>query len=102
MAAVSPARANALLLGVMTFGQLLLMAASVRGSAAASTVAAVVGTTSRPAVAAERSVAGIVQDVAHFFRDVRADDIESAKLRLEVTRLSGELSQRQSLAEENA
>jgi rod shape-determining protein MreC len=102
MAAVSPARANALLLGVMTFGQLLLMAASVRGSAAASTVAAVVGTTSRPAVAAERSVAGIVQDVAHFFRDVRADDIESAKLRLEVTRLSGELSQRQSLADENA
>jgi rod shape-determining protein MreC len=102
MAAVSPARANALLLGVMTFGQLLLMAASVRGSAAASTVAAVVGTTSQPAVAAERSVAGIVQDVVHFFRDVRADDIDSAKLRLEVTRLTGELSQRQALTDENA
>lgn len=101
MAAVSPARANALLLGVMAFGQLLLMAASVRGSVAASTVAAVVKTTSQPAVSAERSVSGIVRDVVHFFRDIHADAADAAKLRLEVTQLSGEVSQRQSLADEN-
>ena len=102
MAAVSPARANALLLGVMTFGQLLLMAASVRGSAAASPAVAVVGAVSHPAVSAERSAAGIVQDVVHFFRDIHADDLDSAKLRLEATRLSGELSRAQSLSDENA
>ena len=87
MAAVSPARANALLLGVMTFAQLLLLAASVRGSMAASAVAAVVGAASRPAVAPERSVSGILLDVVHFFRDVHADELENVKLKLEVTRL---------------
>jgi rod shape-determining protein MreC len=101
MAAVSPARANALLLGVMTFAQLLLMAAGVRGGMAASAVAAVVGAASRPAVSAERSVSGILLDVVHFFRDVHADDIENVKLRLEVTRLSGELERTRELAQEN-
>src|SRR5215510_10381335 len=101
MAAVSPARANALLLGVMAFGLLLLMAASVRGSAASSAVAAVVGTTSQPVVAVERSLSGIIGDVIHFFGDIHADAVDSAKLRLEVTRLSGELSRAQSLSDEN-
>lgn len=101
MAAVSPARANALLLGVMTFAQLLLMAASVRGSMAASAVAAVVGAASRPAVAPERSVSGILLDVVHFFRDVHADELENVKLKLEVTRLSGELERTRELAQEN-
>ncbi len=101
MAAVSPARANALLLGVMTFAQLLLLAASVRGSMAASAVAAVVGAASRPAVAPERSVSGILLDVVHFFRDVHADELENVKLKLEVTRLSGELERTRELAQEN-
>jgi rod shape-determining protein MreC len=102
MAAVSPARANALLLGVMTFGQLLLMAASIRGSMAASSVAAIAGTATQPAVAAERSLSGILQDVVHFFRDIHADGHDSARLRLEVTRLSGELTRTRQLAQENA
>jgi rod shape-determining protein MreC len=101
MAAVSPARANALLLGVMTFAQLLLIAASVRGGMAASAVAAVVGAASRPAVAPERSVSGILLDVVHFFRDVHADEIENVKLKLEVTRLAGELERTRELAQEN-
>ncbi len=101
MAAVSPARANTLLLGVMAFAQLLLMAASVRGSMAASAVAAVVGAASRPAVAPERSVSGILLDVAHFFRDVHADEIENVRLKLEVTRVSGELERTRELVEEN-
>ena len=101
MAAVSPARANALLLGVMTFAQLLLMAASVRGGMAASAVAAVVGAASRPAVTPERTVSGILLDVVHFFRDVHADEIENVKLELEVTRLSGELERTRELAQEN-
>jgi rod shape-determining protein MreC len=101
MAAVSPARANALLLGVMTFAQLLLIAASVRGSMAASAVAAVVGASSRPVVAPERSVSGILLDVVHFFRDVHADETENVKLKLEATRLSGELERTSELAQEN-
>jgi rod shape-determining protein MreC len=101
MAAVSPARANALLLGVMAFAQLLLMAASVRGGMAVPAAAAVVGAVSRPAVAPERSVASILMDVAHFFRDVHADEVETVKLRLEVTRLSGELTRTRELAQEN-
>ncbi len=101
MAAVSSARANALLLGVMTFAQLLLMAASVRGSMAATAVAAVVGAASRPVVAPERSVSGILLDVVNFFRDVHADEIQNVKLRLEVTRLSGELERTRELAQEN-
>jgi len=101
MAAVSPARANALLLGVMTFAQLLLMAASVRGGMAASALAAVVGAASRPAVAPERTVSGILLDVVHFFRDVHADELENVKLELEVTRLSGELERTRELAQEN-
>ena len=101
MAAVSPARANTLLLGVMTFAQLLLMAASVRGGMAASTVAAVVGAASRPAVAAERSVSGVLLDVVHFFRDLHADGVLNVKLHLEVTRLSGELTRTRELADEN-
>ena len=102
MAAVSPARANALLLGVMTFAQLLLMAASVRGSMAASAVAGAVGVASRPAVAPERSVSGILLNVVHFFRDVHADELANVKLKLEVTRLAGELERRKELAQENA
>ena len=101
MAAVSSARANALLLGVMTFAQLLLMAASVRGGVAASAVAAAVGAASRPAVTAQRSVSGILLDVVHFFRDVHADEIENVKLKLEVTRLAGELERTRELAQEN-
>jgi len=101
MAAVSPARANALLLGVMTFAQLLLIAASVRGSMAASAVAAVAGAASRPAVVPERSIAGIILDVVNFFRDVHADESQNVKLKLEVTRLSGELERTKELANEN-
>jgi len=101
MAAVSPARANALLLGVMSFGQLLLMASSVRGGMPATGVTATVGAVSRPAASVGRSVSGILLDVAHFFRDVHADDVANVKLRLEVTRLSGELSRTQELTQEN-
>lgn len=100
MAAVSPARANALLLGVMTFAQLLLMAASVRGGMAGGAGASVAAA-SRPVVSAERSVSGIVLDVVHFFKDVHADQLESVKLRLEATRLSGELARTTELAQEN-
>ena len=101
MAAVSPARANALLLGVMTFAQLLLMAANVRGGIAASAAVGVVGAASRPAVSAERSVSGILLDVVHFFRDLHEDDVANVKLRLEVTRLAGELERTKALADEN-
>ena len=101
MAAVSPARANALLLGVMVFAQLLLMAASVRGGMAAPAAAAVVGAASRPAVVPERALSGILLDVVHFFRDVHADEVENVKLKREVTRLSGELERTRELAQEN-
>jgi len=101
MAAVSPARANALLLGVMSFAQLLLIAASVRGGMAATGVAAVAGAASRPAASAGRSVSGILIDVAHFFRDVHADDVQNVTLRREVTRLSGELGRTRELTQEN-
>jgi rod shape-determining protein MreC len=102
MAAVSPARTNALLLGVMTFAQLLLMAANVRGGIAASAAAGIVGAASRPAVSAERSVSGVLLDVVHFFRDLHTDNVANTKLRLEIARLSGELEQRRELADENA
>ncbi len=102
MAAVSPARANALLLGVMTFAQLLLMAANVRGGPAASAALSVVGAASRPAVAAERSVSGILLDVVHFFRDLHEDGVANVKLRLEVTRLAGELERTRGLVDENS
>ena len=101
MAPVSPARANALLLGVMAFAQLLLMAASVRGGMASPAVATVVGTASRPAVVPERTVSGILLDVVHFFRDVHADEVQNVKLKLEVTRLAGELARTSELAQEN-
>jgi rod shape-determining protein MreC len=101
MAAVSPARANALLLGVMAFAQLLLMAASVRGGMAAPAVAAVVGAASRLAVSPERTISGILLDVVHFFRDVHADETENVKLRLSVTRLAGELERTREFAQEN-
>src|SRR5262245_2875651 len=102
MAAVSPARANALLLGVMSFAQLLLIAASVRGSLASTPIAGAVGAASQPAVRSERSIAGIVLDTVHFFRDIHADDVENARLRLSVTKLSGELARVSDLAQENA
>lgn len=101
MAAVPPARANALLLGVMVFAQLLLMAASVRGSVAASAVAGVAGTVSRPAVFAERSASETIMAVIHFFRDLNADETERVALRREATRLSGELDRTKELAQEN-
>lgn len=101
MAAVSPARANALLLGVMAFAQLLLMAASVRGGMAVPAAAAVVSAASRPIVAPERTVSGILLDVVHFFRDVHADEVDNVKLRLSVMRLSGELERTRELAQEN-
>jgi rod shape-determining protein MreC len=101
MAAVSPARANALLLGVMSFAQLLLIAASVRGSVAATGTAATVGAVSGPAASAGQSVSGIVMNVTHFFKDVHADDVANVTLRREVTRLSGELDRTKELTNEN-
>jgi rod shape-determining protein MreC len=101
MAAVSPARANALLLGVMIFAQLLLMAAGVRGGMVVPAAAGAVGVASGPAVSMERSVSGIILDVAHFFRDIHADGVQSVLLRREVTRLSGELARTTELAQEN-
>lgn len=101
MAAVSPARANALLMGVMVFAELLLMAASVRGGIAASAVAGAAATVSRPAVRAERSVADIATGVAHFFRDINADEAEARGLRLENTRLLGEVARSRELKQEN-
>jgi rod shape-determining protein MreC len=101
MAAVSPARANALLLGVMIFAQLLLMAAGVRGGMVVPAAAGAVGVASGPAVSMERSVSGIILDVAHFFRDIHADGVQSVLLRREVTRLSGELARTTELTQEN-
>jgi rod shape-determining protein MreC len=101
MAAVSPARANALLLGVMVFAQLLLMAASVRGGMASPAAAGVVGAAARTAVGPERTFSGILLDVVHFFRDVHADEVQNVKLKLEVTRLAGEIAQTRELAQEN-
>lgn len=101
MAAVSPARANALLLGVMVFAQLLLMAAAVRGGRVAVAVSAVAGAASAPAVSVERSASGILVEVVHFFRDIHADELDSVKARLEVTRVSAELQRTQELAQEN-
>ncbi len=101
MAAVSSARANALLMGVMAFAQLLLMAASVRGSLVSGGAAGAVGAASEPVVRAERSISGVALDVVHFFRDIHADAVESAKLRLELTRLSSELDRVHDLAQEN-
>jgi rod shape-determining protein MreC len=101
MAAVSPARANALLLGVMVFAQLLLIAASVRGGMASPAATAVVGAAARTAVGPERTVSGILLDVVHFFRDIHADELQNVKLKLEVTRLAGELARTRELAQEN-
>jgi rod shape-determining protein MreC len=101
MAAVSPARANALLMGVMVFAELLLMAASVRGGIASSAVAGAAATVSRPAARAEHSVADVVQGVAHFFRDINADEAEARGLRLENTRLLGEVARSRELKQEN-
>jgi rod shape-determining protein MreC len=101
MAAVSPARANALLMGVMVFAELLLMAASVRGGIASSAVAGAAATVSRPAARAERSVADIVRGVGHFFRDIDADETEARGLRLENTRILGEVARSRELKQEN-
>jgi rod shape-determining protein MreC len=102
MAAVSPARANSLLLGVMCFAQLLLMAASARESAVAGALAGAAGRVTTPPVVLERSFAGTVLGVLHFFRDLNAEEAASAELRREVTRLSGDLARSKELAQENA
>ncbi|HEX4825213.1 MAG TPA: rod shape-determining protein MreC [Candidatus Polarisedimenticolaceae bacterium] len=101
MAAVSPVRANALLLGVMGFAQLLLMAASVRQSVVAGAVSGATGSAGRPAVAAERSLSGTLVAVVHFFGDLNSEEIANAALKREVTRLSGELTHGRAQAEEN-
>jgi rod shape-determining protein MreC len=102
MAAVSPARANTLLLGVMSFAQLLLIAASVRGSMTAAAVSATVGAASHPVVAAERSVSGVLVDVVHFFRDIHADNLAASRVKLEADRLAGDLARTTALTQENA
>lgn len=101
MAAVTPSRANAVLLGVMVFAQLLLMAGSVRGGAATSLVSDGTGAASRPVVASERSLLGVVSGVVHFFEDLNADEDERTRLRREATRLSGELARHKELDAEN-
>jgi rod shape-determining protein MreC len=101
MAAVSPARANALLLAVMGFAQLLLMAASVRGSVVAATVAGAAGQATRPAIVAERSLSGTLLAVVHFFRDLNATEVANTVLKREVTRLSGDLQRGREHALEN-
>ena len=80
MAAVSPARANALLLGVMTFGQLLAdggQRARARPRRPPSPRSS--EPPRGPRWPPSDPWPAFVQDVAHFFRDAR-DDVESAKL----------------------
>jgi len=101
MAAVSSARANALLLGVMVFAQLLVLAASVRSGVASNAVAGATRTISWPVVSAERSLSGVALGVLHFFRDLHADQTESRALRLEVNDLQLEKSRASVLAQEN-
>jgi rod shape-determining protein MreC len=85
----------------MSFAQLLLMAASVRGSAVAAAAAGASGRASAPAVLAERSLSGTVLAVVHFFRDLNAEETATVALRREVTALSGDLDRTRELAQEN-
>jgi rod shape-determining protein MreC len=101
MAAVSPARANALLLGVMVFAMLLLMAGSVRGDAAARAASEATGAVAQPVVGVERSVSGILLGVFHFFRDLNTDEAQARSLRLEVARLAAENARALELRQEN-
>jgi rod shape-determining protein MreC len=101
MAAVSPARANTLLLGVMCFAQLLLMAASARESLVAGALAAAAGRASAPPVAVQRSLSGTMLGVVHFFRDLNAEATAETILRRQVTEQSGELARAKELGKEN-
>lgn len=101
MAAVSPARANALLLGVMVFAQLLLLSASVRSGIASNAVAGAAGTVSRPAVAVERSLSGIAMGVVHFFRDLHSDQSEATALRRQVNEMALREARASDLVREN-
>jgi rod shape-determining protein MreC len=85
----------------MAFAQLLLMAASVRGSLVAATVSGAAGQATRPALAAERTLSGTVLAVVHFFADLNAEELANASLKREVTRLSGELTHGREQAQEN-
>ena len=102
MAAVSPARANALLLGVMAFAQLLLMAASARASVVASAAQSIAGQAGGPAMAAERSLTGTIMAVVHFFGDLNTEETANVTLKREVTKLSGEVERTKDLSAENA
>lgn len=101
MAAVAPARANALLLGVMCFAQLLLMAASARESLVAGALAAAAGRATAPPVAVERSLSGTVLAVVHFFRDLSREATAEAVLRRQVTEQAGEIARAKELHQEN-
>jgi rod shape-determining protein MreC len=101
MAAVSPARTNALLMGVLVFAELLLVAASARGGRAAALAAGGAGSVSRPAVGVERPLATIAADVTHFLRDIHADEGEDRRLRLQNTTLQGEVARSRELRQEN-
>jgi len=101
VAAVSPSRANAVLLGVMAFGQLLLIAGNAREGLVTSTARGATGVVSRPVSAVERSISGVLVGFVHLFRDLHADEAERTKLQHEVTRLSGELDRRATLDAEN-
>jgi len=85
----------------MGFAQLLLMAASVRGSVVAGGISGAVGHATRPAVVAERSLSGTILAVVHFFGDLNAEEVANAALKREVTRLSGDVERGRERAEEN-
>jgi rod shape-determining protein MreC len=85
----------------MVFGQLLLIAGNAREGLVTSTARGATGAISRPVVAVERSLSGILVGFVHLFRDLHADETERVKLQQEVTRLSGELERRHALDVEN-
>lgn len=101
MPASNPNRQNATLLAALLFGQLLLMALSVRGERGATVLEVTVMRLTRPVVAAAGAVAGGSRGMVVAVRDLMQARAENVELRAEADRLRAEVRRREEDALEN-
>jgi len=101
MAGSTRSRIDLALLAVLLFGQLLLMASSLRRDEGAAAVERGVAGATRPVVGTTRTVSGGISRLFGTWREIRMARSDNERLRREAARAAGEIDRLREAAEEN-
>ena len=97
----NPTRSNALLLVLLLFGQLLMMAGSIKRSAGTTLLETAVGRVSEPVVGVARDAGGVASGSLSYFGELKNARADNGRLKAEVDRLRTELDRYREQSEQN-